>query len=135
MQLLTDYTGQRIRLTDERRSHIGEHPEMAGMENALPETLAEPARVVQSLSDPSVSLYYRFYRQTRVCEKWLCVVVKAAGIEPFVIAAYLTDRLEKGPVLWPSTSRASGSILRPTFSKWRSISPLPATSEGLTMTG
>jgi len=50
MKLLHDFDGLAIRLTDERRDHILEHPEMTNMEAAIEETLREPERVVQSES-------------------------------------------------------------------------------------
>ncbi len=39
MKILTDYKGEKVRLTDERLSHILEHPEMVNMEPAIEETL------------------------------------------------------------------------------------------------
>jgi len=59
MKILSDHEGRAIRLTDERLAHILEHPEMAGREAAVEETLAHPERVVQSFSDPQAHLYYR----------------------------------------------------------------------------
>jgi hypothetical protein len=61
---LRDHSGRVIRLTDERLRPILDHPEMAGMEPALGETVAMPVLVVQSVSDPRVSLYHRRYDQT-----------------------------------------------------------------------
>jgi hypothetical protein len=66
MKILHDFQGLAIRLTDERRAHILEHPEMATMEAAIEETLLQPERVVQSFSDPQASLYSRFYFRTFV---------------------------------------------------------------------
>ncbi len=40
MSVLRDYKGLAIRLTGERLAHIMEHPEMAGLENTIAETLA-----------------------------------------------------------------------------------------------
>lgn len=34
MKILTDYQGEKVRLTDERLNHILEHPEMVNMESA-----------------------------------------------------------------------------------------------------
>ena len=101
MRILTDFQGRQIRLTDERISHILEHPEMTGLESAIAETLARPQIVVQSMSDPQASLYYRFYLGTRVGDKWLCVVVKVSGEDAFVVTAYLTNKPKRGVVLWP----------------------------------
>ncbi len=39
MRVFRDYQGLAIRLTEERLAHILEHPEMAGMEEAIAETL------------------------------------------------------------------------------------------------
>ena len=60
MSVLRGYSGLSIRLTNERLTHILAHPEMAGMEKAIEETLARPEKVVESLSDPDARLYYRF---------------------------------------------------------------------------
>jgi len=101
MKLLHDFDGLPIRLTDERRDHILEHPEMAEMEPAIEDTLRDPERVVQSMSDPEVHLYYRYYFRTVVGGKFLCVVVKMGEPSAFVLTAYLTDRMKKGERLWP----------------------------------
>jgi hypothetical protein len=104
MRVLHDHEGLAIRLTDERLAHILEHPEMAGMEQAIEATLRSPERVVSSLSDPQAQLYYRFYFGTRVGDRYLCVVVKVAGDDAFVLTAYLTDRIKRGVALWPRES-------------------------------
>ena len=65
LKILLDYDKRAIRLTAERLAHILEHPEMAGMEQAIERTLSQPLRVVRSISDPAVSLYYRFYNDGR----------------------------------------------------------------------
>ena len=102
MQLLTDYAGLDVRLTDERRAHILDHPEMADMESAIGETLLLPQSVVQSVSDPLARQYYRFYFATVVGNKYVCVVVKLTEIDAFVLTAYLTNRIRGGVRLWPS---------------------------------
>ena len=101
MVTLTDYAGRTVRLSDERRLHILEHPEMAGLEQAVAETLRRPEAVVASRTDPAVALAYRYYYGTRVGDKWLCVVVKSGEEDAFVITAYLTDTVKKGERLWP----------------------------------
>lgn len=101
MQVLTDYQGRRVRLTDERLAHIREHPEMVGLESAIRETLAHPEKVVQSSSDPQAELLYRYYLGTRVGDKWLCVVVKVRPVDAFVVTAYLTDKPKRGELIWP----------------------------------
>jgi hypothetical protein len=102
MHVYVDYQGKRIRLTEERLAHILDHPEMTGMEPRIAETLAQPAKVVESLSDEQARLYYRFYLGTRIGDKHLCVVVKDVDADDaFVVTAYLTDKVKKGRVLWP----------------------------------
>ncbi len=61
MQVIQDYRGRPVRLTDERLRHIPEHPEMAGLEADIVRTLRQPSIVIQSLSDPQAVLHYRFY--------------------------------------------------------------------------
>jgi hypothetical protein len=101
MRILHDHEGLAIRLTDERLAHILAHPEMAEMGEAIEETLLRPERVVESFSDPQAKLYYRSYLATLVGDKFLCVVVKLAGADAFVLTAYLTDRIKRGFPLWP----------------------------------
>ena len=102
MKVLQDYQGRNVRLMDERLQHILEHPEMADLEGALEETLREPQFVIQSRTDPAAELSYRFYLGIKVGDKWLCVVVKYAANDAFVVTAYLTDQLKKGTQLWPN---------------------------------
>jgi hypothetical protein len=87
LKILKDFEGRSIRLTDERLTHILEHPEIKGMTRAIAETLSAPAKVVQSLSDSEARLYYRFYFGTRVGDKYLCVVVKIRDESAFVLTA------------------------------------------------
>ncbi|MEO7300170.1 MAG: PBECR2 nuclease fold domain-containing protein [Verrucomicrobiota bacterium] len=101
VKFLKDYAGCEVRLTEERLEHILEHPEMSDMENALEQTLRDPQKVIQSKSDESAALNYRYYFGTKVGDKWLCVVVKYSDGDAFVLTAYLTDKPKKGEQLWP----------------------------------
>jgi hypothetical protein len=100
MKIYLDYRGQSIRLTEERRKHILEHPEMKGLMPRIQETLSEPQRVIQSLSDKEDNLYYKFYVGTKVGDKYLCVVVKIVKQNAFILTAYLTDTIKKGEIIW-----------------------------------
>ncbi|MEX0691073.1 MAG: hypothetical protein WD934_08455 [Gemmatimonadales bacterium] len=102
MRILRDFEGRAIRLTEERLEHILSHPEMSGLEGSIEEVLRSPETVVQSRSDPDAHLYYRYYSRTAVGDKFLCVVVKSAEGDAFVVTAYLTDRVKKGTQIWPS---------------------------------
>jgi hypothetical protein len=60
---------------------------MAGMREALEETLRAREVVHESASDPGARLYYRFYHRTIVGGKYLCAVVKLAEEDAFVVTA------------------------------------------------
>ena len=92
-----------MRLTEERLEHVLEHPEMSDREAAIEETLLSPGQVFESLFDPGVRLYYRFYRMTAVGDKYLCVVVKMSQGNAFVLTAYLTDSIKRGWRICPET--------------------------------
>ena len=101
MKILRDFEGRAIRLTDERLAHILEHPEMQAMEGRIEETLRKPEKVLESLADSEARLYYRLYVATRVGDKRLCVVVKVAENDAFILTAYLMNRPAGGRQLWP----------------------------------
>lgn len=99
MKHLQDYQGYPIRITEERLTHILEHPEMTTLQDKIEETLKQPEQVRQSMTDASVLLSYRYYIDTLFGDKWLCVVVKYLGEDAFVLTAYLTNRIKKGRLL------------------------------------
>jgi hypothetical protein len=98
MKVFVDYKGREVRLTDERYSHILEHAEMSSMQKQIEETLNAPDVVVSD--NDNVGLNYRHYYNTKVGNKWLCVVVKYNADDAFVLTAYLTNRIKKGEVVW-----------------------------------
>ena len=97
---LVDYAGNSIRLTDERLTHIKEHPEMSNNTEKIKETLESPDIVVRSRSDEEARLYYRFYEGLSIGNKHLCIVVKFTEIDVYVVTAYFTDSIKKGDVIW-----------------------------------
>jgi hypothetical protein len=103
VKILIDHEGRAIRLTDERLAHILEHPEMQGMGGRIEETVRRPEKVIESLSDPQARLYYRLYLGTQVGDKHLCVVVKVADNDAFILTAYLVRQLAGGRQLWPKS--------------------------------
>ncbi|WP_107666322.1 hypothetical protein [Cyanothece sp. BG0011] len=98
--ILIDYQGHQIRLTQERLTHILQHPEMLTMEEEIKTTLQYPEEVRRSKTDTCVILSYRFYQNTQVGNKWLCVVTKYLNDDAFVITAYLTHRIKSGELIW-----------------------------------
>jgi len=101
MKLYRDCFGNTVRLTEERLAHILDHPEMQKMAGEIERILRQPQLVRRSRSDEVVRLFYEFYAQTIVGGKWLCVVVKYAENDAFVVTAYLTDKPKIGEDLWP----------------------------------
>jgi hypothetical protein len=101
MKIFTDYVGRRVRLTPEREAHILDYPEMVELIVEVGGIVATPEQAVLSASDPTVELLYRFKRETKVGDKWLCVVVKYEHDDAFVVTAYLTDKVKRGQHLWP----------------------------------
>jgi hypothetical protein len=101
MPVLTDFQGREVRLTDERLRHILNHKELADAYERIEETIRSPQTVVVSRSDSAVNLAYRFYAKTLVGGKYLCIVVKYAEEDAFVLTAYLTDKIKAGEVIWP----------------------------------
>ena len=73
---------------------------MVGQDERIAATLASPDIVIQSSSDPEARLYHRFYAETPVGAKHLCVVVKWRIDDAFLITAYFTDRIKRGTALW-----------------------------------
>jgi hypothetical protein len=65
-------------------------------------TALHPEEVRYSMSDRTVKLFYRFYPNTKVGNKWLCVVAKYLDDDAFVITAYLTDKFKRGDLIWPN---------------------------------
>jgi len=74
---------------------------MQKMAGEIERILRQPQLVRRSRSDESVRLFHEFYAQTIVGGKWLCVVVKYAENDAFVVTAYLTDKPKIGEDLWP----------------------------------
>ena len=97
---LRDVWRNSVSLTEERRVHLLEHPEMREQEDKLAETLLEPDVVIQSQTDNTVRLFHRLYPGLTIGDKYLCVVVKYVGSDIFVITAYFTDKIKRGEILW-----------------------------------
>jgi len=101
LKVFHDYEGRSIRLTDERWDHIQEHPEMYRSLSDIGRILLHPEQVVQSRADGEARLYYRYIFGSPVGDKYLCVVVKIRSHDAFVLTAYYTDTIKRGPRLWP----------------------------------
>ena len=104
--IIKDCLNRNIRLTAERIQHIQEnHPELAGDEllEKVVQTLQHPEIILSSVSDESVELIYRYYLNTPVGNKWLCIVDKNFVTDFFIITLYYTDSIKQGTVIWKRT--------------------------------
>lgn len=98
--MIEDPWRNRVQVTGERLRHILEHPEMHGQTDKIAQTLAEPDCVVQSRSDEHTKLFFRLFGGLEIGDKYLCVVVKYRSSDAFVVTAFFTDKLKRGPILW-----------------------------------
>jgi hypothetical protein len=98
---IIDYADRTVRLTDERLSHIHEHPEMVGQERRIREVLQKPDVVFTSHKDSSVHVYYKHYTRSPAGSKHLMVAVKILEKDAFVITAFFTGEVKGGEHLWP----------------------------------
>ncbi|MCL4250728.1 MAG: hypothetical protein KJ065_21435 [Anaerolineae bacterium] len=100
LPVFTDHEGRSIRISDERRQHILEHPEMIGQLGRIREVLLTPQTIIVTNSDPSVHVYHRLYEQTPVTRKYLLVAVKILEDDAFILTAFYSSRMKKGAILW-----------------------------------
>lgn len=98
---IIDVFGRSIRFTKDRKDHIEEdHPEMMDSIDRIVETLQDPEDIRLSSSDLTVELFYKYFENTLVGNKYICIVVKNLSNDLFVITAYFTDKKKKGESKW-----------------------------------
>ena len=101
MDILSDYAGTSIRLTDERLQHIRDaHQALLELPDAIAETLTNPDVVRLSSRSDDTRLYYCWYTETKYNDKYVCVVVVLAEDDAWIVTAYLTDAIKQGELLW-----------------------------------
>ena len=95
-----DRFGRAIRLTNERWTHIiSHHPVIKNLKEEMKETLRDPEIVRRSVYDPSVLIYYRYFKDV-FGGKYIAVVVKVNNIKGFILTSYVTDRVKRGDEVW-----------------------------------
>ncbi|MEK7477045.1 MAG: hypothetical protein AAB152_15580 [Candidatus Coatesbacteria bacterium] len=92
MTIVRSVGGVPIRFTEERLHHVERrHPEMAGEQARILETLAQPDFVQEG--DASTLVALRHYPKTPLAEKHCAVVYKEVSkTDGFVVTAYFTRR-------------------------------------------
>jgi len=73
---VNDKFGKTVSLTYKRFQHIMRRPEMQKQERKIKDTLKDPDEIRKSVKADDVFLYYKFFKNTPVSEKYLTVVVK-----------------------------------------------------------
>jgi hypothetical protein len=92
---------KKVTLSKNGYSHIVErHPEVTGELEKMKETLVSPQTIRRSMYDEKVWLFYRFFKQSPVTEKYLTVAVKLLNDEGIVVTSYFTDKIKMGKRLW-----------------------------------
>jgi len=72
------------------------HPSMANREKEVSDVLKHPDEIRQSLTDPSVFLFYKKVRP----DKWVCAIAKRLNKVGFLITTYPTDSIKEGGRIW-----------------------------------
>jgi len=92
--------GEVVGLDEDRWKHVLEHPEMENQSSKIEETLVDPDEVRESVHVSSIWLFYKFYTNSPVSEKYLLVAVKVSDGEGFIVTAFFTDKVKKGGLIW-----------------------------------
>ena len=93
--------GKKIRLTEGEYDHVCKrHPEVLGEIDKMKMTLASPQMIRRSLYDERVWLFYRFFEETPVTEKYLMVAARIFNNEGLVATSYFTDKVKIGEEIW-----------------------------------
>jgi len=93
--------GKKIVLTKGEYSHVCKrHPEVLGEIGKMKRTVAAPQIVRRSLYDEKVWLFYRFFEDTPVTEKYLMVAARILNDEGLVVTSYFTDKVKMGGEVW-----------------------------------
>jgi hypothetical protein len=90
--------GHRVVLTRDRWREIirFKHPALKGHEQDAGLCVSDPDLIRASSKDPDVHLYYRGLEQGHIC-----LVVAGDDLQNrFVVTAYRTETIKKGPDLW-----------------------------------
>ncbi len=89
--------GFRVRTTEAYwQKLLVKHPDIAGIETFVQQTLHNPDEIRQSSRDESVLLFYLL----RKPQRWVVAVARRLNGEGFLITAYQTDAVKEGHMLW-----------------------------------
>ena len=95
-----DLFGRKTILTLKQYLHIIRREEMKGQEGKIKQTLKDPDEIRRSVKDKNVLLFYKYFLNTPVSEKYLVVVVKVLNRKGSIITSYFSDRIKRGEIVW-----------------------------------
>ena len=97
MSSIKDRLNRSIRFTNDVLIIQENHPEFAfsGFNEIVITTLQSPEIIVVSSSDETVELFYKYFLNTPVGNKWLCIVIKNLETDFFVITYIIQIQLKK----------------------------------------
>ena len=86
---VTDKTGRKIHLSEERWSHIRKkHPEIENIE-LIEQTIKNPDKIVQYVLDKNIYYFYKYFKNFKSPKRYLLLIVKYLNGGGFIITAYL----------------------------------------------
>lgn len=80
---------------------VKKHPEVDGLDGEIKLTIFQPDKVVKSVYDERVNLYYKYFEKIFKGKLLVVVVKKLSRYEKYVTTAYITDKRKGGEVIWP----------------------------------
>ncbi|MBI2672111.1 hypothetical protein HYX16_04210 [Candidatus Woesearchaeota archaeon] len=90
-----DKTKRKIRLTNKQWRHIKkEHADISNKFEDIEETLINPSIIRRSEDDHNISFYYQYFKNIKINEKYLVVVVKYLNGKGFIITSFYTDKIK-----------------------------------------
>jgi len=93
--VIRDRTGRNIHLSYERWKHIVyEHPIVANRIDEIKNTIIAPTAIRESDHDEAIRFYYRYYKNIKLKEKYLFVMVRYLNGDGFVITSFYINKIK-----------------------------------------
>ena len=87
---VTDKTGRKIHLSQERWRHIQKHPYMNEHIESIKETIKDPLTIRYFDNDESTRYFYKEFKNNNPLERYLLVSVKYLNGDGYIITSFLT---------------------------------------------
>lgn len=80
---------------------VRKHPEVDRLEREIKLTIFQPDKVVKSVYDERVNLYYKYFAKIFKGKLLVVVVKRLSYREKYVTTVYITDKRKGGEIIWP----------------------------------